>query len=145
MTSLMKNVVIIGRCVLALIFLAVGAAMISEYTIAQAFVVATGLPEALLPWLVTVVIASALSLIIGYGLHWAALAMALMAVTAAVLLPNGFVDHAGNAAFFKNIAIASVLLLIPSLAADCWSRGSQESRGDRTTPLEHKLSTHGSH
>ena len=128
MASLKTNVVILARCAVALPFLAVGAAMITEYTTVQAFMVATGLPGALLPWLVAVVIAGALSLISGYWLHWAALAMALVAVTAAVLLPDGFADYASNAALFRSIAIASVLLLIPALVADCWSRGRHAFR-----------------
>jgi putative oxidoreductase len=132
MARLIRNTLIITRYMLALVFLAAGASMIDQYSLAQAYMVSTGLPGALLPWFILVVIAAALSLISGSRLQWAALAMALLAVTSALLLPADFADHAQTIAFFRNTSIAAVLLLMAAVVAGCRSKGGHVSIQDRS-------------
>ena len=125
MARFISNIVIITRYLLGLGFLAAAASMIHQYEFARASVVAAGLPAALLPWFVMVVILGAFSLLLGSGQRWAALAMALLAVIAALLLPDGFGDHAGASTFFRNASIASVLLLMAAMVSGGWSGGRQ--------------------
>ena len=145
MVRFINNLVIITRYVLGLVFLLVGASMIDQYALAQVSMVSLGLPAALLPWFILVVIAAAVSLIAGYRMQWAALAMALLAVTAALLLPDDLADQAGTAAFFRTTAVASVVLLLAAVVTGCWSRGGHASAVDRSMRFKHKLSTHRSH
>lgn len=141
MVRLINNFAIITRCVLGLVFLLAGVSMIDQYALAQVSMVSLGLPGALLPWFILVVIAAAVSLIAGSGLQWAALAMALIAVTSALLLPGDYADHAQNAAFFRTTAVASVLLLMVAGVAGCWSRDRRVSRADRSKRIQHNLLT----
>ena len=141
MARLIDSSVLITRYVLGLAFLLVGVSMIDQYPLAQIYMVSIGLPDALLPWFIIVVIAGAVSLISGARLQWAALAMALLAVTSALLLTDGFADDAGAATFFRNASIASVLLL---MAAGCWSKGSLASRARRPARIKRRPSTHRS-
>ena len=104
MVRLISNLGIITRYVLGLVFLLVGASMIDRYALAQAYMVSTGLPGALLPWFILAVIASAFALVAGSRLHWAALALALLALVSALLLPADFAEHAQNSAFFRNVS-----------------------------------------
>lgn len=136
MARLLRNILIITRYLLALVFLAAGASMIDQYSLAQAYMVSTGLPGALLPWFVLVVIAAAFSLISGSNLQWAALAMALLAVTSALLLPADFADHAQTAAFFRNTSIAAVLLLMAAVVAGCRSTGGHASIQNRSAQAD---------
>jgi putative oxidoreductase len=145
MTRLIRNKIIITRFILALVFLAAGASMIDQYGLAQAYMLSTGLPGALLPWFILVVIAAAVSLIAGYRLEWAALAMALLAVTSALLLPGDYADHALNVAFFRNTAVASVLLLMIAGLAGCRGKDRRTPGTDRSTRIQHNLLTHRSH
>ena len=144
MVRFINNLVIITRYVLGVVFLLVGASMIDQYALAQVSMVSLGLPAALLPWFILIVIAAAVSLIAGYRMQWAALAMALLALTSALLLPDDLADQVGTAAFFRNTSIASVLLLLTAVATGCWSRAGHASEANRSTKTKHKLSTHRS-
>ena len=144
MAGLIRYTVIITRYRLALVFLVAGASMIGQYGLAQANMLSTGLPGALLPWFILVVIAAAVSLIAGYRLEWAALSMAVLAVTAALLMPGDYTDDARNAVFFRNMAVASVLLLIVAGLAGCRSRGRRTPGTGHPTRIQHNLLTHRS-
>ena len=136
MARLTNNLVLITRYTLGLAFLLAGVSMIDQYALAQIYVISVGLPQALLPVFIIVVIAGAVFLFLGSSLHWAALAMALLAVIAALLLPDGFADDARAATFFRNISIASVLLL---MVAGCWGTGSRAARARRAARIKHTL------
>jgi|GEM_PF-6311727 len=144
MVRLINNLGIITRYALGLVFLLVGASMVDQYALAQAYMVSTGLPGALLPWFILAVIASAFALVSGFRLQWAALALALLALVSALLLPDGFADHAQSNAFFRNVSIASVLLLIAGVAAGCRGAVRQAPSTDRPKRIKHSLLTHRS-
>lgn len=144
MVRLISNLGIIARYVLGLVFLLVGASMIDQYALAQAYMVSTGLPGALLPWFILAVIASAFALVSGSRLQWAALVLALLALASALLLPADFVDHAQSNDFFRNVSIASVLLLIAGVMAGCRGTARQASITDRLMRIKHSLLTNRS-
>ena len=141
MAKFINSIVRITRYMLGLGFLLACASMVDQYGLAQVYMVSIGLPEALLPWFVIVVFASAVALISGSGLRWAALAMALLAVISAALLPEGFADEALTATFFRNTSVAAVLLL---LVAGCWHTGRHAVRARRLASIKHKLSIYRS-
>ena len=138
MARLVNRSVLITRYVLGLAFLLAGVSMIDQYALAQIYMVSIGLPDAILPWFIIVVMAGAVSLISGARLQWAALAMALLAVISALLLPDGFADDAGTATFFRNASVASVLLLT---VAGCWGTGSRAAKARRPARIKHRPST----
>ena len=144
MVRLINNLGIITRYLLGLVFLLVGASMIDQYALAQAYMVSTGLPGALLPWFILAVIASAFALVAGSRLQWAALALALLALASALMLPADFADHAQSNAFFRNVSIASVLLLIAGVAAGCRGAARRAPSADRFRRIKHSLLTHRS-
>ena len=131
MTSLIENFVVVARYGLALVFIVAGVSMIGLYDLAQAYLVAMGLPGALLPWFIIVVIAAAVSLVTGYRMQWAALAMALLAFASALLLPEDFAGHAATETFFRNTSVATVLLLMAAGAAGCWSADRRSTGAGR--------------
>ena len=126
MARLIRYILIITRYVLALVFLAAGASMIDQYGLAQAYMVSTGLPGALLPWFILVVIAAAVSLIAGYRLEWAALAMALLAVTCAGPAPV----QAASLPTFSKALDAFARGQYAESAALCWQFLSKAKAAD---------------
>ncbi len=71
-----KVSVLIGRILLAQIFLLAGTSKIFEYAGTQSYMEAMGVPGALLPLVILLEIGGSLALIIGWQTRWAAAALA---------------------------------------------------------------------
>ena len=105
-------IVLLARLFLAHIFLLAGFGKITGYADTQGYMESMGVPGALLPLVIILEIGGGLALIVGLFTRWAALALALFCVAAAVIFHRNFADQMQMIMFMKNFAMAGGLLLL---------------------------------
>ena len=110
-----------GRFLLAHIFLLAGINKISGYSGTQAYMEGMGVPGMLLPLVIVLEIAGALALIVGWQTRWAAYALALFSIVAALIFHNNLSDQMQMILFMKNWAIAGGLLVLAANGAGAFS------------------------
>jgi putative oxidoreductase len=105
-------IVLLARLFLAHIFLLAGFGKITGYAGTQGYMESMGVPGALLLLVIVLEIGGGLALIVGLFTRWAALALALFCVAAAVIFHRNFADQMQMIMFMKNFAMAGGLLLL---------------------------------
>ena len=94
--------VLVGRLLLAQIFLIAGVGKIGGYAATQGYMEAMGVPGMLLPLVILVEVGGAAALIVGWQARWAALALALFSIASALLFHNNLADQMQSIMFMKN-------------------------------------------
>ncbi len=107
-----KVIELAGRILLGHIFLLAGINKISAYEGTAGYMEAMGVPGILLPLVIVLEIVAGLALIIGFRTRWAAIALAVFTVLAAILFHADFSDQTQMILFMKNWAITGGLLLL---------------------------------
>jgi putative oxidoreductase len=127
---------LIGRVLLAVIFILSGVSKLANPAGTQAYIAAVGLPLPLLGYIVALVveIGGGVMLLLGYRTRVAAIALAVFTVAAAVLFHHAFGDQNQFIHFMKNLAIAGGLLQVAAFGAGAFSLDNRRA----TTPA-HKL------
>lgn len=120
MTTIEKTADLIGRILLAAIFLESGINKIAGYAGTQAYMDSAGVPGALLPAVIVIEVVGALALIAGYRTRLVALALAAFTLLAALLF-HGAPDQMQHIMFMKNLAIAGGMLILTARGAGTWS------------------------
>ena len=103
---------ILGRTLLAGVFLAAGVNKIGAYEATQGYMEAFGVPGALLPAVIAFEIAAAAALIIGWRARLAAALLAVFTILSAIIFHADFSDQVQSFMFLKNLSIAGGLLLV---------------------------------
>ena len=121
--SAQSAVPLIGRILLAVIFILSGVSKLANPAGTQGYIASVGLPLPLLAYIVAVVveIGGGALLLVGYRTRLAALAMAVFTVAAAVFFHHAFGDQNQFIHFMKNIAIAGGLLQVFAFGAGAFS------------------------
>ena len=119
----MNNVVVlVGRLLMALIFLLSGLGKLGDgYAATQAYMASMGTPVVLLPGVIGLEILGGLALILGWQVRWAALALAGFSLIGAVIFHRNFADQTEMVMFLKDFAMAGGLLLLTVHGAGAWS------------------------
>ena len=112
-----KVTLLVGRILLAHIFLFAGVSKISDYAGTQGYMDAMGVPGALLPLVILTEIGGALALIAGWQTRWAAVALAGFSAVSALLFHANFADQMQMIMFMKNWAMAGGLLVLAAAGA----------------------------
>ncbi len=112
MSSQQDWVALVGRVLLAVIFILAGWNKITGYDGTVAYMQSYGLPALLLPFVIVLELGGGLALLAGVLARWAALALALFSIAAAVIFHTNFADQTQMTMFLKNIAIAGGLLMV---------------------------------
>lgn len=116
-----KYINLLGRILLAHIFLLAGLNKITGYSGTQGYMEAMGVPGVLLPLVIVLEIGGALALIAGWQTRLAAYALALFSIVAALLFHNNLGDQIQMILFMKNWAIAGGLLVLAANGAGAFS------------------------
>ncbi|MCH9766054.1 MAG: DoxX family protein [Alphaproteobacteria bacterium] len=103
---------LLGRALLAAIFILAGWNKITGYDGTVQYMQAFGLPALLLPMVIALELGGGLALLAGFLARWAALALALFSLAAAVIFHSNFSDATQMSMFLKNLAITGGLLLV---------------------------------
>lgn len=112
---------LIGRILLALIFIRAGWNKIGGYEGTMQYMAAAGLPGLLLPLVIAVELLGGLLILIGWQTRLAALALAAFTLAAAFLFHLKLGDANQMNHFLKNIAIAGGFLVLFGSGAGAWS------------------------
>ena len=121
--SAQSAVPLIGRILLAVIFILSGVSKLANPAGIQGYIASVGLPLPLLAYIVAVVveIGGGALLLAGYRTRLAAAAMAVFTVAAAVFFHHAFGDQNQFIHFMKNIAITGGLLQVFAFGAGAFS------------------------
>ncbi len=126
--ALQNPLALIGRLLLALLFLPAGIGKITGFAGTVGYITSAGLPmpTAAAAIALTVEIAGGLALIAGFGTRIAALVLALFTLVASFFFHNYWAvapdqQFVQQLLFFKNIAVVGGLLTLAAWGAGAWS------------------------
>lgn len=126
--TLQNPLALIGRLLLAWLFLPAGISKISGFAGTVGYAASVGLPMPQLGTAVGLVveIVGGLALIVGFGTRWAALVLALFTLVASFFFHNYWALPADKQMmqylmFYKNVAITGGLLVLAAFGAGAWS------------------------
>jgi putative oxidoreductase len=105
-----SSVLLVGRCLVAALFLWSGVGQVNGYDETAIFMTRHGVIGSLLPVAVFIELSGAILLIAGYRTKFVCLSLAGFCVVTALLFHANFADHAQMFHFLKNAAIAGGLL-----------------------------------
>jgi len=108
----MKWTELIGRLLLAQIFLMAGIHKITAYAGTQGYMEAMGVPGMLLPLVILLEVGGGLMLILGWKARWAATAMGIFSLAAAAIFHHNFTDQMQMIMFMKNLSIAGGMFVL---------------------------------
>ena len=126
--SLQNPLSLIGRALLALLFIPAGFSKISGFAGTAGYIASKGvpLPELAAAAAVGIELGLGLLLLIGWQTRWAALGIALFTVVITFIFHNFWAVPAEQVmaqqqSFFKNIAVVGGLLTVAAWGAGAWS------------------------
>ena len=120
-----KYVNLVGRILLAHIFLLAGINKITGYSGTQGYMEAMGIPGMLLPLVILLEIGGGLALIAGWQTRLAAYALALFCIVSALIFHSNLGDQMQMILFMKNWAMAGGLLVLAANGAGAFSLDSR--------------------
>jgi putative oxidoreductase len=114
---LLKIPMILGRVLIALLFVLAGAAKIFSPQPFLAHMIQFGIPTFLLPVVIVLELGAGVALLVGWRVREAAAALGIFCVLTAAVFHHQFAISAERTSFFKDLAIAGGLFAIASTAA----------------------------
>ncbi len=133
-TAMQKPLSLIGRLLLAALFLPAGINKIGGFSGTVGYIASAGLPLPELAAAIAIVVevGGALALILGFGTRWAALALALFTLVATVIFHNFWAVPAEQMMvqqlmFFKNVAVVGGLLVLAAFGAGALSMDARRA------------------
>jgi putative oxidoreductase len=110
--SLAPYASLLGRVLIAAIFVVSGASKISGYAATQAYMQAAGVPGALLPLVILTELGGGIAIIAGFYTRLAALLLAGFCILAGLLFHAGSPDQTQQIMFMKNLGLAGGCLFL---------------------------------
>ena len=111
----------LGRAMLALIFILAGLGKIQDPSGTMGYMQSMGVPGALLWPTIALEVLGGLAVAVGFKTRYAAFALAIFSIAAAVIFHRNFSDQMQMILFLKNIAMAGGLLLLATSARTAFS------------------------
>ncbi|MDQ6958386.1 MAG: DoxX family protein [Mariprofundaceae bacterium] len=108
----MKWTELIGRILLAQLFLMAGIHKITAYAGTQGYMEAMGVPGMLLPLVILLEVGGGLMLVLGWKARWAAAAMGVFSLTSAAIFHHNLADQMQMIMFMKNLSIAGGMFIL---------------------------------
>jgi putative oxidoreductase len=128
MTTFDKLADLVGRALLALIFVLAAYGKITQYAGTQGYMASAGVPGQLLPLVILTELGGGLAILLGWQTRIAALLLAGFTLLAAALFHSAPQDQI---MLLKNLAIAGGFLVLAARGAGAWSLDAR-----RATPAE---------
>ena len=119
---------LVGRSLLAVIFVASGFSKIAGYAGTAAYMQSQGVPGALLPLVIVTELGGGILIVLGLWTRLAALALAGFTILAAALFHANFGDQMQQIMFMKNLAIAGGFLYLVAHGAGGLSLDARRAR-----------------
>jgi putative oxidoreductase len=112
---------LVGRILLALMFVLGGWSKISGYAGTQTYMASAGVPGLLLPLVIIVELIGGLMIVIGFKTRLVALALFGFTIAASVLFHMNWAAPMQQLLFMKNLGIAGGFLLLVAAGAGAYS------------------------
>lgn len=112
---------LVGRILLAAIFIQAGWEKIGDYERTVAYMARADVPGSLLPVVIAVELLGGLLIVIGWQTRLVAIGLAIFTLVAAYLFHMNFGDKNQAIHFMKNVAIAGGFLVLAAGGAGAWS------------------------
>ena len=103
---------LIGRSMIAVIFIIAGAGKITGYAGTQGYMESLGVPGLLLPLVIAVEILGGIAIILGYQTKIAAFLLAGFTLLTAIIFHTDFGQQMEMMSFMRNMAITGAFLLL---------------------------------
>lgn len=103
---------LVGRLLIALIFVGAGYGKIGGYDATQQYMEAMNVPGGLLPLVILVELGGGLAIVLGFLTRFAALGLAIFSVMSAFLFHGNVADQMQQIMFMKNLAMAGGFLFL---------------------------------
>jgi len=132
MKTLENTTDLVGRALIAAMFLLAGIGKISGYVGTQAYMQSMGVSGALLPLVIALEVLGAIAIIAGYRTRLVAAALAGFTLAAAFIFHGG-ADQMQQIMLLKNVAVAGGFLFLVARGAGGWSL---DARRERLTSLD---------
>ena len=120
-SSLLPAAALVGRALLAAIFVNEAVSKLTAYSAALAYMRAFGIPGELLPFAIAVELGCGLLILCGYQTRAAALVLAAFCLATAVLFHRNLGDRNQLLHFEKDLAIAGGFLVLFAHGAGAWA------------------------
>ena len=121
MTQFNNPMILIGRLLLAVIFIMAGIQKLTGFSGTQGYMEAFGVPGILLPLVILTELGGGLAIAAGFMTRWVALALAGFTLLSAIIFHNQLGDQMQSIMFMKNLAIAGGFLILAVHGAGAWS------------------------
>ncbi|MBK9520756.1 MAG: DoxX family protein [Rhodocyclaceae bacterium] len=108
---------LIGRFLMALIFIVAGAGKIGSYGGTQEYMQAMGVPGAVLPLVILTELGGGLAICFGLKTKLVAILLAGFSVVSGVIFHHNFADQVQAIMFMKNLAMAGGFLVLAASGA----------------------------
>ncbi len=112
---------LLGRILIASIFLISGVGKVTGYEGTQGYMEAMGVPGALLPLVIAVEIVGALAIIVGWRTRLFAFLLGGFTLLSALIFHRALGDQMQSILFLKNLAITGGFLFLLARGAGGWS------------------------
>jgi len=112
MTNPQQYAELLGRILLASLFLLAGLSKIGNYAGTAGYMASVGLPGALLPAVIALEVLGGIAIIIGWQTRIVSLLLAGFSALSATLFHNNFGDQTQMIMFLKNFSIAGAFLML---------------------------------
>ena len=120
-SGLRNAAALLGRLLLAAIFIQAGWEKIGGYEGTVAYMAKSGVPGSLLPVVIAVELLGGLLIVIGWQTRFVAIGLAIFTLLAAYLFHMHFGDRNQAIHFMKNLAIAGGFLALAAGGPGAWS------------------------
>ena len=119
--TLLNAAALVGRLLLAFMFIQAGYGKIGGFAGTQQYMAAAGVPGLLLPLVIALELGGGILIAIGYQTRLMALALAGFTLLAALLFHFNLGDRMQALLFWKNITIVGGFLMLFANGAGAWS------------------------
>ena len=110
--TLKNTTEVIGRVLIAALFLLSGMGKITAYTATAGYMASVGVPGAILPLVIATEVLGSLAIILGWKTRIVAVLMAGFTLLTGIVFHNNFADQIQMIMFLKNVSITGAFLLL---------------------------------
>jgi putative oxidoreductase len=128
MTTQQNLADLVGRVLIAAIFLVAGLGKITGYAATQGYMASMGVPGALLPLVIALEVGGAIAIIAGWRTRLVAFLLAGFSVVSALIFHSALGDQTQFILFMKNLAMAGGFLFLVAHGAGDWSLDARRQR-----------------